>query len=142
MRLCNDGSHWVDDQGNYYNKKKRIIKGTITEQGHIRVYYGYRTYEVKVLHRIVWETFVGHIPNGMDIKFKDGNLKNCALDNLICVPHKTQNKRVYCQETNKVYPSMYACGKDIGYSYCVISNIAKQKVKKQPQFHISFIDDE
>jgi HNH endonuclease len=37
------------------------------------------------LHHEVWEQFRGPIPPGHAIAFKDGNRKNCAIENLECI---------------------------------------------------------
>lgn len=40
------------------------------------------------IHRLVYETFVGEIPEGMQIDHRDGNTQNNRLDNLRCVTPK------------------------------------------------------
>lgn len=40
------------------------------------------------VHRLVWETFKGEIPDGYEIDHLDGNKENNDLDNLSCVTHK------------------------------------------------------
>lgn len=58
---------------------------------YIRVYvWDYETNKniSKRLHRLVWETFNGEIPENMQIDHKDGNPTNNALDNLKCVTAK------------------------------------------------------
>jgi hypothetical protein len=51
------------------------------------------------LHRLVWETFVGQIPEGLEIHHKDHNKGNNALKNLALVTHK-ENLRLW-QEWKK-----------------------------------------
>lgn len=36
-------------------------------------------------HRYVWEDAYGVVPDGYDIGFRDGNRRNCSLDNLYLV---------------------------------------------------------
>lgn len=55
---------------------------------YIRVYvWDYETNKnvSKRLHRLVWETFKGAIPEGMQIDHIDGNPENNSLNNLRCV---------------------------------------------------------
>lgn len=64
---------------------------------------------MKMVHRLVYETFIGEVKNQLD--FKDGNFRNVRLDNLIEVDytHKEKiykNKRVIDTSTMKVYESM------------------------------------
>lgn len=47
--------------------------------GYFRVKYGQKS---KMVHRIVWETFVGPVPRDMDIDHIDHNKANNALSNL------------------------------------------------------------
>lgn len=45
---------------------------------HIRIAQGKWVH----LHRYLWEEANGPVPNGYIVKFKDGNLANCVLENL------------------------------------------------------------
>lgn len=49
----------------------------------------------RCLHRIVYETFVSEIPEGMEINHIDGNKSNNALDNLELVTHSENMKHAY-----------------------------------------------
>lgn len=39
-----------------------------------------------MLQRVVWREHRGEIPPGHEIIFKDGNKRNCAIENLECLP--------------------------------------------------------
>lgn len=68
---------------------------------YIRVYvYDYETNKIisKRLHRLIWETFNGEIPKGMQIDHIDGNPKNNNLNNLRCVTAKEN-----CNNPNTVW---------------------------------------
>ena len=43
-------------------------------------------------HRVVWEHNHGPIPKGCNIQFKDGNLRNCSIDNLYLISRSDQLK--------------------------------------------------
>jgi hypothetical protein len=51
-----------------------------------------RRYNVYI-HRLVWETFKGDIPNGYEINHIDHNKRNNNLDNLELVSHSTNLKK-------------------------------------------------
>ena len=78
--------------GSYYDTYKEI-KGSISKG--TKSAGGYKlliTYENKIpkgryFHRLMWETFVGKIPEDMQINHKDGIKLNNVLDNLEIVTH-------------------------------------------------------
>ena len=44
----------------------------------------------KLKHRVIWEQHHGKIPKGYNIQFKDGNRKNCHIENLYIIPRNEQ----------------------------------------------------
>lgn len=44
----------------------------------------------ELLHRHVWEKHNGAIPEGYNVQFKDGNRKNCNIDNLYLISRAEQ----------------------------------------------------
>ena len=90
------GKYYVSLDGRVYRKSKkgfRILKQRVSNWGYDRVVlssdYVKRSFYT---HRIVWETFVGTIPDGMQINHKDENKLNNALDNLeLCTPKYNSN---------------------------------------------------
>lgn len=64
-----------------FSKKKKYIRVCVRD---------YETNKIvsKRVHRLVWETFKGEIPEGMQIDHIDGNPENNRLDNLRCVTPK------------------------------------------------------
>lgn len=49
---------------------------------------GMKVPKMLYLHRIVWETYMGDIPEGFEIDHIDGNPHNCSLENLQLVTHR------------------------------------------------------
>lgn len=47
----------------------------------------------ELLHRVVWEQHYGKIPEGMMVTFKDGNTKNCAIENLMLTTREETMKK-------------------------------------------------
>lgn len=71
----------------------RLIKGVVIKQRLQSNYYTVGLYKngmVKrvLVHRVVWETFNGAIPKGMEINHIDENTSNNALSNLSLLTHK------------------------------------------------------
>jgi len=48
-----------------------------------------------MLHRLVWRTFRGEIPKGLELNHKDGNKKNNALSNLELLTHRENMLHAY-----------------------------------------------
>lgn len=89
-----EGLYEVSDYGtvrslNYQGKKRiKYLKSVKHKNGYLRIglwYYGKRKWFM--IHRLVWESFVGQIPKGYEIDHIDGNKTNNELSNLRCVSH-------------------------------------------------------
>lgn len=93
----------VSDTGNVKSearftkgKKNKTIKERILKSGSDRPKDGYRkiwlTKDCKttgyLIHRLVYEAFVGIIPLDYEIDHIDGNKENNKLNNLQCLPYK------------------------------------------------------
>lgn len=85
------------------NIKGRILKPIDIGKGYYRVTLSKKPF---FIHRIVWVTFNGRIPEGYEINHIDENPSNNRLDNLELVTHKenmnwgTRNQRVSKKMTN------------------------------------------
>lgn len=55
-----------------------------------------------LIHRLVYITFVGNIPKGMDIDHIDGNKQNNHLDNLQCVSRKEHIRKTIRQNPDTI----------------------------------------
>lgn len=49
----------------------------------------------RYIHRLVWETFIGIIPDGYEINHIDHNKQNNSLDNLELVTHSENLKKAF-----------------------------------------------
>lgn len=118
-------------------KNQRILSGTLRN--------GYRRYNLNgknySAHRLVYETFVGPIPEGMVIDHINGDRDDNRVENLRCITqsenmnnahangHKGQHKVAqYDLDNNliKEYPSYTAAAKELGVTYGAISSAAKR----------------
>ena len=70
-----------------WNKKRKLKpqKASQSKKGYVQV----RLYDdsgelgkLQYIHRLVWQTFVGEIPEGLEIDHRDGNTHNNNLKNL------------------------------------------------------------
>lgn len=100
--------------GNKPHNAMPIGSERITKDGYIEVRTdcpGYRKWKLK--HRIIWEQINGKIPNGYNVQFKDGNRKNCDINNLYLISRKeqlqTQNS-MYCRYPKEVQLAIQARG--------------------------------
>lgn len=60
-------------------------------------------------HHVVWEKANGEIPEGMVIRFIDGDQLNCDIDNLMCVS-KSLNLRLNKNKVNELPPELKETG--------------------------------
>lgn len=96
--------YYASKDGQIYNMSKQTKMRFETSGNYYRVqcYYGLGGKHFSV-HKIVWESFNGPIPEGYEIDHIDGNPHNNALENLALVTHKEnckkanhKNLRIYC----------------------------------------------
>lgn len=111
-----EGRYKVSNLGNVlsldfkHKKKSKLLKKGKFESGYLRVCL-YKNGKRKLLrvHRLVYEAFVGDIPDGMTINHKDENKENNCLENLELLTVKdnvnygTRNKRMAKSLSKKVY---------------------------------------
>lgn len=79
--------------GRVRNKKtKRILKACLTNSGYQYVCLSKNGKEKKYLvHRLVYEAFIGEIPNGLQVNHKDENKQNNILPNIDTLMSPKQN---------------------------------------------------
>ena len=82
--LSINNNYLINRDGEIANSKTlRLLHGGI-RNGYVRVEINDKVYSV---HRLVYETFVGPIPDKMEIDHIDGNRQNNCVDNLRLVTH-------------------------------------------------------
>lgn len=83
---------WVSKEGlvyRYDNKRDRLVLCKLTLLHDYQIITCQQPKKGTVLvHRLVYETFNGEIPQGYEIDHKDTHKDNNALDNLILCTHK------------------------------------------------------
>lgn len=92
MRYNKKYNLWVSEEGLCFKvvNGKLKLKSTIESRGYLRVYYNGR--HKAFVHRIVWETFNGEIPDGMVIDHDDTHKDNNKLSNLkLCTQKENMN---------------------------------------------------
>lgn len=136
LPFCNN--YLISIQGKLYNRTRhRYVLGSF-RNGYLRVEINDIAYSI---HRLVYETFIGEIPQGMVIDHINGIKDDNRLENLRCISqsenainaqrngHKGQHKVVqYDLNDNliKEYPSFTAAAKEFGVTYSAISSAAKR----------------
>lgn len=97
----------ITESGHVYSKKwnkPRLLKPQRASQSK-KGYFQVRLYNVSgelgklnYVHRLVWETFKGEIPDGYEIDHIDGDTSNNSLSNLQLLTRR-ENTRKYRVET-------------------------------------------
>lgn len=88
--------------------KERIKKDVINKSGYHQIHlYKNGKRNIFLVHRLVYENFVGEIPDGKDVNHIDECKDNNSLSNLNLMTHKencnysTRNQRVYTTHLNR-----------------------------------------
>jgi hypothetical protein len=79
------GTISTDPEGYQRIKVRDALPGEAYGFGNVKVW--------PLLQRHVWQQLKGPIPAGHLIAFRDGNKKNCALENLECITRRENMKR-------------------------------------------------
>ena len=74
--------HYVSKTGDIYTSTGRLLKKCKDKNGYVIVAH------TRLVHRIVWETFNGEIPEGMEIDHINTIRDDNRLENLRLVTHK------------------------------------------------------
>lgn len=146
----------VSDEGRIRNSKTgRIMKTSIDKRGYEKVCLRESgTQDVKLVHRLVVESFLGNI-SGLDITHSDGNRSNNNLYNLD-VKTRSENlkdtyrngrrqlhkmKKVICVETGEVFESIVDCAEAFNTSPKAISRCVNNPVlANKDGYHFKPVD--
>lgn len=84
-KLTPNKKYWVSEYGNIYSARNCItLAQTVTDCGYV-IQGCSIVGNTSLLHRIVYQTFVGEIPEGLQINHIDGNKLNNHITNLEAV---------------------------------------------------------
>lgn len=105
-----EGLYQVSNEGRVWSIKNNIWLKPIDTHGYYRVsLFKGGKYSKSFIHRLVYEAFVGEIPNEMQINHKDENIKNNCVWNLELLTPKEninygdRNKKVGEKLSKQVY---------------------------------------
>lgn len=86
---------WVTDDGKVYRQDNTgafiLCKQSISSNGYLVIRLAKPFRHTKKVHRLVWETFKGPIPDGMVIDHDDTHKDNNTLSNLKVCTQKDNN---------------------------------------------------
>lgn len=86
-------NYWVNIDGRVVNEKTRKILIPSERNGYLRINFCYNKNNYKrSLHKILYETFIGPVPDGMLVDHIDGNRSNNSLSNLRLVTQSDNMK--------------------------------------------------
>lgn len=137
----------VDINGNSRKLKGRDMKTEINNSGYVLGRMR-RDGEIttRTIHRLVYETFIGEIPEGLEIDHIDNNKTNNKLSNLRLLTRAENMQRVdnnrktkvailYKNGTRKEYNSIVEAAKCSGISRDTITRITSGKSTGYMVFH-------
>lgn len=144
---------WIDSHGNR-RKEPKILKQWLNHNGYPQVcLHNNGKQEVKLVHRLMWLTWVGEIPEGMQInhiseyktenRLENLNLMTCKensnwgtrnerigkANSIALKNHKLRSKSVIQKsldgEIIKIWPSAMEIQRQLGYSFGSICNCCR-----------------
>ena len=89
-----EGKYLIDEQGNIYsNLKNRYLSINKKVYATVSLVNSHGLQRQFSVHRLLYETYVGEIPQGYQIDHIDGNKLNNSLENLEAVTPKENSRR-------------------------------------------------
>lgn len=82
----------ISNKGRVRKDKTKYLKLHIHKTGYVTVSINSK---LEYIHRIMWETFVGSVPDGYELDHIDCNKQHNILSNLELVTHQENMKRAY-----------------------------------------------
>jgi len=79
-----DSNYSVDEMGTVYSRKGRVLKGSVNNIGYKQI-FAYRDCKQTgsyLVHRMVWETFKGSVPDGYVVDHINMDKLDNRLENL------------------------------------------------------------
>lgn len=64
------------------------LSHSLNQDGYLRIYLGLPGMKYKFMHRIVWESWHGLVPDGCEVNHVCGNRACCNIDHLEVLPRK------------------------------------------------------
>jgi hypothetical protein len=149
---------WRKNGTSGYVQKGQIIKPHITKDGYYRINLCKEgKYEHFRVHRLVAKTFIPN-PNILpQVNHIDANKLNNRVDNLEwCTPQEntihawdnglcskeSQEKRILCNQNNKIYKSLHQAARDLNLHPSNICNILKGKRKSTGGYTFEYINED
>lgn len=137
-----DGSH---KDGVYKNGKTKKLK-TYRHRSLLSIKIHQKECNAR---RIVWETFRGSIPDGYDVRNKNGYKTWCDVYSLECVPKKvvqsegakSRGRKIIDLDTRKIYRSTRDAVKYLHISRQTICDYCNQRTKK-PMLNLRWYSEE
>ena len=113
-----------------------------------------------LIHRLVYQTFIGEIPNGYQIDHRDNNPQNNKLENLqlltrsenikkcfIDNPNLISNleklnpkKKIICLNNNTIYESINECARKLNLYHQNIHKVLKGKINHTGGYRFKYVN--
>lgn len=87
-----DSPYYATEDGRILNLSSNTVMCQNLSGKYLRVHLAYGLNKKFLVHRVVWESFNGEIPDDMDVDHIDGNPQNNQLSNLRLLSHKDNIK--------------------------------------------------
>lgn len=145
---------------NYNRTGKERIKKTQLCKGYVRAYLCKNSIKTwHRVHRLVYEAFIGPIPDGMQVNHIDENKQNNRIDNLnLMTPKENMNwgscnerraetlkhtkpsKSIICEETGIIYRSIREAWRQTEIFHGSICKCCKGKVQTAGGYHWKYAE--
>lgn len=142
--------YWVSDLGrvkHVYKNSEHILTPVVHSKRD-------KSLRVKInnkyvsLRRLIWETFIGEIPDGYGVVTKDGcrtmnevyNLKLLSLKECSALNRFSRRKEVIDLDTKTVYASVRLAGEKLFICSTTVSNLCKNKYKTK-LYNLEYYDE-
>lgn len=111
-RLVNNANYYVSTDAKVYSiQSAQFLTPIRANNGYLMITLTYKdgTIKTHTLHKLVWTTYNGDVPYGLELNHIDANKENCKLSNLETLTHK-ENCNSIISKINYRMGNRFKCG--------------------------------
>lgn len=141
-----DSNYAFSDKGEVFNLKTEKYRNIYNKEN-LHLHLNGKEKRITI-SRVVYQLFIGQIPNKFYVAHKDGNSFNNSIENLYLEEKRKLHSRycnkrkVRCLETNHVFNTVLECSQQIHYSYTgLIRHLSQNRPNNISNKHYVYEDD-
>jgi hypothetical protein len=140
-----DSNYSVDEMGTIYSRKGRVLKGSTNSNGYRQIftYRNCKNTGSYLVHRMVWETFKGPVPDGYVVDHINMDTSDNRLENLRLLTFQQnllhRESKNYCLVNGKWIVKITQFGKHKYFGSFATEEEAAAKAKEEKKKYFDLL---